>query len=312
MRTLPALAVSTIVLATLTACTGGPFSAACQPFAHSGPASSLVSATGVIGNSPDVDFPTPIISDGIQVESIIIGDGRTVGSGDTITVKYSLYNAATGASLGSSGYAHTGDLLTLGATNANDVVSDSLECATVGSRVAIVASALAVHGGQGDASIGVGPDDSIVYVIDIVDAFPSKASGAAQPARSGLPTVVTAPNGAPGITIPRVNPPAEFTVAPLVIGAGKKLDATTQALIKYTAVNWQTGSVTDSTWNTGRATLVPLNGPTSFPASIIDALIGQTIGTQLLVVVPPADSGDSTTATLVYVIDVLGSIPTDY
>lgn len=312
MRTIPALAVSSLLLATLTACTGGPFAAGCAPFATSGPASSLVDARGPIGNQPTVNFPTPIISGGVEVDQIFPGDGRAVHTGDTITVKYSAYNGATGAHLGSSGYDHAGSLFTLGADNANDVVSDALECATVGSRVAIVGDAITMHDGQGNASAGIGPDDSIVYVFDILDAYPAKATGAPQPARAGLPTVVTAPGGAPGITIPRVSPPTEVTVAQLVQGEGDKLEADAQVLVKFTSVRWETGRVVDSTWSTGRATIIPLSGPSGVSAGVANALIGQAIGSQLLVVVPPGDSGDGTNGTLVYVIDLLGVLPADY
>ncbi|HRN29658.1 MAG TPA: hypothetical protein PK890_08165 [Terrimesophilobacter sp.] len=306
MRTIPALALSSIVLATLTACTGGPFTAGCAPLVSGGAASTLVDAPGDIGSAPTVDFPTPIISDGIETDTIIHGDGRTVNAGDTVTIKYSLYNGATGQGLGSSGYAHDGDLLTLGSANAADVVSDSLECVTVGSRIAIVASALAVHGGQGDASIGVGPNDSIVYVIDVVDAYPNQANGAPQPAQAGMPSVVTAPGGAPGISIPRLAAPVEVAVAQLKIGSGNELTAGDRVLAKFTSVNWDTGTVVDSTWTTGRATIIPLSDGGSVPQPVVDALTGSTVDSQVLVVIP---AGDTSANTLVYVVDVLGILP---
>ena len=46
----------------------------------------------------------------------------------------------------------------------------------------------------------------VVIVVDIVKAFLPKANGA-QPSVSGFPTVVLAPTGQPGITIPTPAPP---------------------------------------------------------------------------------------------------------
>ncbi|MBX3093125.1 MAG: hypothetical protein KF680_01070 [Cryobacterium sp.] len=308
MRTIPALAVSAVLLASLTACAGGPFAAGCTPFATAGAASALVTAEGAVGDTPVVKFPTPIVSEGIEAQALVVGDGVAARMGDTVAIKYSLFNAATGGPIGSSGYAHGGDYFTLGASNANDVVSDGLECATVGSRIAIVASALAVHGGQGDASVGVGPDDSIVYVIDVVDAFPGKANGAPQAPAADLPAVVTAPNGTPGITIPRTSAPTDVTVALLQTGSGDVLAAGDRVLLKYTAVAWETGRVLSSTWANGQSTIVPLDDSGTLPSGVVAGLVGKTVNSQVLIVVPRGEGGSSD-STLVYVVDVLGIIP---
>lgn len=308
MRTIPALAVSAVLLASLTACTGGPFASACTPFAPAGAASALVTAEGAIGNAPAVDFPTPIMSEGIEAQALVVGDGTQVRHGDTVMIKYSLYNGATGTDIGSSGYTHAGDYFTLGASNANDIVSDSLECATVGSRVAIVASGLVAHGGQGDPASGVGPNDSVVYVIDVVDALPGHASGAAQSSVAGLPAVVTAPNGTPGITIPRTAAPTEVAVAELQVGDGAVLAEGDRVLVKYTAVAWETGRVLASTWKDGQATFVTLTEGSGLPAGVVEGLIGKTVNSQVLVVIPQGDEG-SPDWTLVYVFDLLGITP---
>lgn len=308
VRTIPALAVSAVLLATLTACAGGPFAAGCTPFVEAGTASALVKAEGAIGNEPAVNFPTPIVSEGVEAQALVVGDGVEARDGDTVVIKYSLFNAATGGAIGSSGYAHGGDFFTLGSSNANDVVSSGLECATVGSRIAIVASALAVHGGQGDASSGVGPNDSIVYVIDVVDAFPGKANGAPQAPVADLPAVVTAPNGTPGITIPRTSAPTEAVVAPLQVGSGDVVATGDRVLVKYTVVAWETGRVLSSTWANGQSTIVPLGDGSSLPPAVIDGLVGQPVDSQVLIVVPRSDSG-SADSTLIYVVDLLGVVP---
>lgn len=307
MRTIPALAVSAVLLASLTACTGGAFGASCTPFAPAGAASALVKAEGAIGSAPTVDFPTPIVGDGIEAQAITIGDGAQVRGGDTVAIKYSLYNGATGGGIGSSGYAHAGDFFTLGASNANDIVSDSLECATVGSRIAIVASGAVAHGGQGDMAAGVGPDDSIVYIIDVVDAFPGHASGALQTPVTGMPAVVTAPNGAPGITVPRIPAPTELQVAELQVGDGDVLAEGDRLLMKYTAVAWETGRVVASTWSDGQSTFVTLDDEGGLPAGVVEGLIGKTVNSQVLIVVPRGEGG-SPDSTLVYVIDLLGVV----
>ena len=179
----------------------------------------------------------------------------------------------------------------------------------MGSRVAIAASAGA--SGQDAAKV----TDSFVFVIDIVDAFPGKAYGVPQSPQAGMPSVVTAPDGAPGVTVPKQDPPSTLTVNVLQQADGQKLKAGEHAVLKYTALLWSDSSVFESTWTKGQAEIITLTASQMATKGLVDGLEGQHVGSQVLIVVPPEDGfGDTGSmgvppgSTLIYVVDILGLV----
>lgn len=312
MRTLPALLLTATLVASLTSCAGGPFASGCDSPVSVGDASAVVTATGTFDSKPTVEFPTPVVTKKTERSELLPGKGAPLQEGQTAVLKFTILNGATGAILQQSDYTGLGSMITIGKSDFAPV-SLGLQCATVGSRVAIVGSAKDTHSGQADAASGVGADDAFIYVIDIVKAFPAKASGVAQIPQAGLPAVVTAPNGAPGITVPKENPPKKLTVAVLQQSDGKKVAADDHVVVKYTAVVWADSSVFDSTWTKNQASIVQLTKSDTVTAGFVDGLVGQRIGSQVLLVVPPAEGfGDTGStgvppgSTLVYVVDILG------
>lgn len=306
MRTIPALVLSAGLVVGLTACSTDALGG-CAPAALPGPASELVTASGAFAKAPTVDFPTPLIAHDVEASTLIEGEGDRVSTGDTVLLNFLISEGVSGAELGRSDYSAAPQLATLGSSALASVVSEGLQCQTVGSRVAIVASPERTHQGQTGGSFDA--NASLVYVIDIVDAFPAKADGAPQVAINGLPAVVTAPDGTPGITVPSKPAPEELTVASLRIGSGEKVAASDTLVVKYTGVLWDDGGVFDSTWSDGTAVEVDLAGSSPLPSVVTERLEGTTVGSQLLVVVPPGDEstpGVPPNSTLVYVIDILG------
>jgi peptidylprolyl isomerase len=128
-----------------------------------------------------------------------------------------------------------------------------------------------------------------------------------------MPAVVTAPSGAPGITIPKQDPPSKLAVNVLQAGHGETLEADDHVVVKYTAVLWSDSSVFDSTWTGGQAKIVTLTKSDTVTEGLVKGLVGQKIGSQVLIVVPPSqgfgDAGSNGVppgSTLVYVVDLLG------
>ena len=105
------------------------------------------------------------------------------------------------------------------------------------------------------------------------------------------------------------DPPTDVVVQTIKKGDGPEVTGQTQVRLAYTGVTWADNKVFDTTWDgeppsTTLDTLVP---------GLADALKGQTVGSQVLIVVPPDQGyGDSqqggvpANSTLVYVVDILG------
>jgi len=319
VRKVPALiATAGLVLATLTACSPGSASADCTAPVSSGDASKLVSVTGDFGSAPTVDFPTPLKTDTTQRSEIIEGDGAPLVEGQKVQVDLSVFNATTGEAIEQSSY----DGTSMASFVLNDQtlpgLTDGLLCAEVGSRIAVVASAADTFGPNGgNADIGVGPDDSLVFVLDVVKGYLTRADGADQLPVAGLPAVVLAEDGTPGITIPSAEPPTDLKVAVLKKGDGEEVTDGSTVTVNYTGVLWDSKEVFDSSWAKGSpAAFVAADGSTTEGGVIpgfAKALIGQTVGSQIIAVIPPDQGyGDQASgsipagATLVFVVDILG------
>jgi len=309
VRKISALVVTVGLLASLTACatTPAPGAAGCPP---TGDAASVVTATGAFGEKPDAKVPSPIVTTETQVSTLIEGDGDEVVEGTPVLIDYTLYDGTTGAEVEDSGY--DGSLnspITVGG-NALAPLASALECSRVGSRVAVAIKAselsASVNGGAGEADDS--PDAAYVAVVDIRQSFLPKANGRHVLGEQGMPAVVTAPNGAPGITVPASAAPTSPESHLVLDGSGRELTADDTAVVQFTAVTWDTPStVATSSWtNGGAATSLPL-GDAQIPDSIRDALVGATIGSQVMVVVP-ADEAAGTPSPLVYVFDLLGAL----
>lgn len=317
MRKFSALLVTAGLVATLSACAGNPAYSDCGQY-ESGDASSIVEVSGKFGATPRVDYPTPIVTHTTEATEVIAGDGERLQAGQPARVELSIYNGATGTEIQSTAFDGNG-ILTMVGKSTLPAVGTALTCANVGSRLVVAASAQDGHNSQAITDLGVEEDDSFIFIVDVLDAYLPKADGAPQASQPGDPVVVTAPNGAPGITIPTsgsdpVEPPEDLVVSVLQRGDGEKLEEGTHAVVHYTGVLWNTNKVFDSTWTQNAATVFEL-AESSVVKGFLDGLVGQAIGSQVLLVVPPelgyGESGNGSIpadATLVFVVDILGQI----
>ncbi|MCU1515177.1 MAG: peptidylprolyl isomerase [Microbacteriaceae bacterium] len=314
MRKTTAIILAIGLLGGLTACAGSDTVAGCTPGLSSGDASSVVTSKGAFGKAPKITFPTPLHTTTSQRSVVIDGKGAALQAGQPVVVDVTLLNATSGDELQVTDYAKVGgSLVTLGDPSL-PAVSKGLECAQVGSRVVIIGSPKDSHNGTADAANGIAKDDAFIYVIDIKSAFKAKADGADQVPQPNLPAVVTTQNGTPGITVPHRAAPKKLTVDLLKAGSGAKVAKDHYAVVKFTGISWTTPKVFDSNWKTKDASIWLVND-TQLSTGLTKALTGQRVGSQVLVIIPPADSalpdGSSlaappTDGDAVYVVDILG------
>lgn len=314
MRKTSALVAALGLIISLAACSSPGRSSTCVSSVTSGASSAVVTAPGKFGQKPVVSFPTPLYSTSTQRTELLPGHGAPLTVGQSVTVEATILNGADGRVLQTTSYAATGgSLVSIGPSNLPGLTV-GLECARVGSRVAIVASPKDSTGGQGNPTIGLTPKDSLVFVIDIKAGFPSKASGAAQWISSPqIPAVVLAPNGRPGIILPNIPAPKTLQIAVEKQGNGPKIVKGQYAVLKYTGMLWADKSIFDSTWTNDSATVLQIS-PGTVVSGFAKGLIGQRVGSQVVMVIPPAEGYGSqgkspsvpANATLVFVVDILG------
>lgn len=310
------LATATAAALTLTGCTSAP-----EPEATAGASSDLVEVRGDFGEEPRVDFPTPVTPSETQCTVLIEGEGDPLVPGQQALVGLAVYNGATGEEIDVTGFGDEEPVPLLLSEGGIAGIRKALSCANEGSRVVAVMPPSDAFGDQGNAQFGVGPEDSLVVVVDVHRAFLLKANGAPQLTRDGFPAVVTAPNGRPGITVPDTEPFETTEVEVLKAGSGQVVEDGDQVVVHYTGVLWSDNEVFDTTWERNGQP----GGPTAFVVSegegaqvipgFSKALIGQKVGSQVGVIIPPQDGyGDAEQpgipagSTLFFVIDILGVV----
>lgn len=194
----------------------------------------------------------------------------------------------------------------------------------VGSRVVLVAPPADAFAQLARAPDGVFPTDTVMFVIDILDAVAPQTMVDGKPvavaADAALPTVTGGKN--PKVTVPEVDPPTDFVERLLLQGSGPKIGQGETILAQYVGVNWRDGKRFDSSWDAGRhpfAVRVAASDPRTGAGGVIEgwvkSLVGEKVGSRVLIVVPPKlgygkagneDAGIRGTDTLVFVIDILG------
>lgn len=267
-----------------------------------------VTVTGADGTTLKLEFDQPFGVAESASAVVIEGDGEPVTKDSLVTFNYVIVNGTDGSEVDSS---YDGDPTTVSLSGAPAFLSDALDGTAVGARVLI---AIAAANGLGaDESKGVSATDTLLMVIDVtgVTVPLDRAEGAAVAPVDGLPTVVLAADGAPTITVPTGEPPADLIVQPLIKGTGPVVESGQTVTAHYTGVLYADGSVFDSSWESGQPISIQLA-----PGGAIEGwqkgLTGQTVGSQILLVVPPEDgygdqgsSGIPPGSTLVFVVDIL-------
>lgn len=303
-KTSAVLASLSLAVLALTGCTATASSdgATCERSADADSIRDAVTVEGDFGKAPDVTVFSPLQLKESAVADATVGEGRTIVSGQqALTVELSIYSGETGEQV----YATPYDEAKGQVSNADywatqsPGLAEAFECATEGSRI-IAGLTPEDFGAEALAGLGLSDDDNMVFVIDVVDVFLSKAEGSLQfNDAQGMPTVVRAADGTPGVIIPDSAPPAEQVVQTLIKGDGAEVSEEQIPLVNVTAVDWADKSVVNTTWGQGPTGDLGTSAP-----AVAETLVGKTVGSQLLVVTPGTDGA----AAVAYVIDILGAV----
>jgi peptidylprolyl isomerase len=151
-----------------------------------------------------------------------------------------------------------------------------------------------------------------IPVLLVVDVLPARAAGTVEePPGNALPQVSLDDLGAPTVRIPRgVDPPSDLAVQPLIRGTGQQVRAGQIVTVEFTAVRWSDGAVVDTTWTEGTPPQSAEIGIGRLVEGWDQGLLEQTVGSQVMLVVPPQSGYANTKSrlageTLVYVVDIL-------
>lgn len=284
-----------------------------------GLAVSLLTACGSGNNLDSIDVstkgdvPSVKVAEGFTTEEtetrvISEGDGATLKDGDVAKVNYVAVNGRTGKSFDNSFKTNAYLTVQLSKDSILEGIRKGLTGQKVGSEV-LVAIPPKDGFGQPQPSLDVEADDSIVFLFDIVSTVPTEAKGTAKELPSEAPVLEFSdgkPSGfKPGKNSPK-NPDKPLRWTPIV-GDGDKVEAGQEITAQYIGQVYPDGKVFDSSWTKGAPFTQSLDG---LIKCWQDTLVGQTIGSRVIIVCPPATAYGGTDNelaedTLVFAIDLL-------
>ena len=300
------LVVSTAVAASIGAAVAATPRAA-GPLAH-------VTVNGDVAAKPTVKFKKPFALKKTAHTVVTPGTGAALVKGESVTFDYMLVDGRTGKELETS-WGATPGTMTLDKTKTATQLVRSLVGTKLGGRVLV---AIAPKDGLAKRlkSSKVKKTDTLLFVIDAktVRTPLAKATGDPVAPVAGLPTIALAADGKPTITVPQgVTAPTTLVSQVLIKGTGPVVAAGQTITVHYTGVIWASGKQFDSSWDRGQPIDFQI-GAGKVIAGWDEGLVGQTVGSQVLLVIPPdkgygsagqSSAGISGTDTLVFVVDIL-------
>ena len=282
-------------------------------------ANSSVTVTGALGTAPVVKIPKLDADNKLAYKTVIQGTGTPLTKTEAVAANFVLY-FWNGTSSTLKANTFTSNPTIIGGT-----MLPGLETALigqkVGSRVLAVIPPSQGYGTSGNSQLGITGSTTLVFVIDLLKSYAdtSSASGATESDGGGsLPTVTAHPGSAPTITVPAAKPPAALVTRTLIKGSGPKVAKGQFVIAQYTGYIWRTKKVFDSSWTSGSPFGFVIGAS---PAQVIPGwdtgLAGQTVGSRVMLVIPPKDAYGSTgasqagingTDTLVFVVDIIDAL----
>lgn len=255
------------------------------------PADQLPTATGGIGEKPTLTFPaTPPPS--LQRVVLTEGTGPEVVAGDWLSTNY-LGQVWNGTVFDNSYDRGTPSAFQIGVGAVVPGWDVGLVGVKVGSRVLLSLPPADGYGSAGRAP-DIGGADTLVFVIDVLEAYGKDAGGqtdaAVQPPPANAPQVTGELGKPPTITIPAgLAEPTAPTANVLATGTGPAVIAGS-VLAQYVVIDWA-GQPQGSTWPDEAAAAAGQGGTGPMqvqiaPESPLAGLIGVPVGSRVLVQLP--------------------------
>jgi len=250
--------------------------------------------------APTIGFTFPINFDQPGTRVIADGDGEQLRDGQTLSLHYVAISGVDGSPVFATYDAKSPEPVLLSTDSFEPSLYKVLTSAHVGSRILYAVP----DSGGGSVVMAL----TVVATTDV----PERAEGTAAQTVAGDPVVTLDGSGKPSIDFAGATKPTELVSHDLIVGDGATVHDNQTVTVHYTGWLWD-GDTFDSSWERGQAfTTVLAKG--NLIDGWIDGLVGKTVGSQVLLVVPPSagygdrDQGSIPAgSTLVFVVDILAA-----
>lgn len=265
----------------------------------------LPTVDGGYGEQPTLIFPGTGAPEGLEVATLHEGDGEEVPAGSYIVANY--IGQVWGAETPFNDSWDMGQPIGFSLERVIQGWSEGIPGANVGDRLLISIPPEQGYGAAGQPAAGIGGEDTLVFVIDVLGSYPADAMYAQADARdtgeiANLPVTISGSLGSqPTIAMAGDGAPEPTGVSATVVaeGSGEPVGEYGLIVVAYHLVSWD-GQDGGSSWGAGQPETVPLGAGTPF-----DSLVGTPVGSRAVLQIPAAAPNPAVAA----VVDVLGYIP---
>ena len=274
--------------------------------AHAGDTMQGVSASGKLGSKPDVSFKTPFKVENQAHQVIQEGNGEVIRDGDRVCTRSLALDAKTGKVISSTWNKSGPDCSLEISKKSIPAYYDTFKGLKVNSTVAVGID----ESGSGNSQA----TDSYIMALTFVSRSKDLTRAQGQKVTdlpNDLPKISLDDKGKPSLDLNGYKPEAGLVVQPLIKGKGAKVGQHQSVSANYTGWLASNGKQFDSSWDRGQ--------PSDFSLDKVvkgwqQGLAGQTVGSQVLLVIPP-DLGYGSqkqqsipaNSTLIFVVDILAA-----
>jgi peptidylprolyl isomerase len=252
---------------------------------------ALPSVVGGFNQTPKITFPKNAPPATLQISYLHRGTGPKVVAGELLVANY-LGQIWGGKVFDSSFSRKQLSAFPIGVGQVIPGWDKGLLGVPVGSRVLLIVPPIDGYGSTGNSTAGITGKDTLVFVIDVADAYGKSALAQANPVvlhtHEGGVSVVAKGNSQPTITIAKkAAAPTAVGFYELAAGTGPRITAGL-VVLQLIQDDW-TGSVVASTWTLGSpfGANIGVNGT----PSIFDGLVGLNVGSRVLLDLPKISTG---------------------
>jgi FKBP-type peptidyl-prolyl cis-trans isomerase len=319
------LAPAALVLVTAVAVAGcgsstssTPTSSGSSPTSSSstgGPGLESVKISGPVGSSPTVKFDGALTNTATTSKTVVTGKGPKVQQGDSLIVHTVIADGSTQKTVANSYTDHQPQVVTL-AKSVSSLFLDALVGQKVGSRVVVYTPASAVFGASGNPQLGINSTDNVLIVFDLVGQPVNKPDGAKHASPAWAPKIVTTKGLVTGLDFKQApKPDGQLRSATLRTGSGPKVKAGQTVFARYLGEVYKGAKPFDQNFDAQTPTPFQI-GVGAVVAGWDKTLVGQHVGAQVVLAIPPKDgygskgqpsAGIKGTDTLYFVVDIVGA-----
>ncbi len=276
-----------------------------------------VTISGDVGTAPEVKWKGPMKAGKIEAKTITEGDGEELKGQDAVLAHLWIGNGYSQEQTFSTYEEKKAELLTV--NNKLPEFLAGIRDATIGSRIAVTASAEEAFGETGNSQLGIANKDTVLVLVDLVSKVQDKPEGEQSPYPDWMPKPKFREGVINGFDFTDApDPTDDLRRVQLIKGTGPRVKKGQTIAVRYLGQAFDGDKPFDENFGDSGE-----GEPTTFgigTGAVIkgwdQGLDGVPVGSRVVLEIPPElgygaegspDSGIPANATLVFMIDILAA-----